>query len=380
MSIASSQPLVASGSGRRRARCPACRCSTSTASITCIERDVTEAIRRVCASGRFVLGPDCEQLEASLASLLPGAARRGLRLGQRRAAAGPDGLRHGAGRRSADAQLHVLCHRQRRLAAGRQAGVRRHRSGHVQHRPSDCSKPPSRPATKAIMPVHLFGQCADMDGPSTRSPGGTELPVIEDAAQAIGAEFDGRRAGSLGAIGCFSFYPTKNLGGFGDGGMLTTRDDTLAERLRLLRGHGMQPRYYHQVVGINSRLDTLQAAVLQRQAASTSTPGPPPAAGQRRAATASCSREPAWTASLTLPVAVGPRPARLEPVRDSRAGRAARRAAQLSGRAARSAARSTTPCRCTCSSASSHWVTRRAACPRANGPPPKRWPCRSSPS
>jgi dTDP-4-amino-4,6-dideoxygalactose transaminase len=86
--------------------------------------------------------------------------------------------------------------------------------------------------------------------------------VIEDAAQAIGAEWDGRRAGSLGAIGCISFYPTKNLGGAGDGGMLTTNDDALAERLRLLRQHGMSPRYYHKVVGINSRLDSFQAAVL----------------------------------------------------------------------------------------------------------------------
>ena len=89
-----------------------------------------------------------------------------------------------------------------------------------------------------------------------------QLLVVEDAAQAIGAEFKGRRAGSLGHVGCFSFYPTKNLGGIGDGGMLTTDDQSLADRLRLLRGHGMQPRYYHQTVGINSRLDTLQAAVL----------------------------------------------------------------------------------------------------------------------
>ncbi len=117
------------------------------------------------------------------------------------------------------------------------------------------------PATKAIIPVHLFGQCADMTaiGQIANRHG---LPVIEDACQAIGAEWDGRRAGSLGEIGCFSFYPTKNLGGFGDGGMLTARDAQLAERLKLFRAHGMQPRYHHHVVGINSRLDTLQAAVL----------------------------------------------------------------------------------------------------------------------
>jgi len=118
-----------------------------------------------------------------------------------------------------------------------------------------------RPATKAILPVHLFGQCAEMETIETVArPAG--VPIIEDCAQAIGAEFDGRRAGSIGGIGCFSFYPTKNLGGAGDGGMLTTNDDELAQKLRLLRAHGMEPRYYHKIIGINSRLDSLQAAVL----------------------------------------------------------------------------------------------------------------------
>jgi dTDP-4-amino-4,6-dideoxygalactose transaminase len=115
--------------------------------------------------------------------------------------------------------------------------------------------------TKAIIPVHLFGQCAQMNALCGIGRG-DGVAIIEDAAQAIGAEFDGRRAGSIGEIGCLSFYPTKNLGGGGDGGMLTTSDDALAERLRLLRGHGMQPRYYHRLVGVNSRLDSLQAAIL----------------------------------------------------------------------------------------------------------------------
>ncbi|MEY4179823.1 MAG: hypothetical protein RLY70_3397 [Planctomycetota bacterium] len=117
------------------------------------------------------------------------------------------------------------------------------------------------PATKAIIPVHLFGQSADMD-PLLAMARHTGVAVIEDAAQAIGASYKGQGVGSLGAIGCFSFYPTKNLGGFGDGGLLTTNDDRLAERLRLFAAHGMNPRYYHQVVGINSRLDTIQAAIL----------------------------------------------------------------------------------------------------------------------
>ncbi len=115
--------------------------------------------------------------------------------------------------------------------------------------------------TKAIMPVHLFGQCADMDTIG-RIAEKNSLHVIEDAAQAIGARHGDRAAGSMGDIGCFSFYPTKNLGGVGDGGILTTSNEQLADRLRLLASHGMNPRYYHSEVGINSRLDTIQAAAL----------------------------------------------------------------------------------------------------------------------
>lgn len=115
--------------------------------------------------------------------------------------------------------------------------------------------------TRAIMPVHLYGQCAEMDA-LMRVSRRHNLPIVEDAAQAIGAE-DGARAGAIGHIGCFSFYPTKNLGGAGDGGMLTTNDEGLAERLRALRAHGAEQRYFHKEVGINSRLDSLQAAILR---------------------------------------------------------------------------------------------------------------------
>jgi dTDP-4-amino-4,6-dideoxygalactose transaminase len=117
------------------------------------------------------------------------------------------------------------------------------------------------PRTKAIMPVHLYGQCARMDlilGIAHKH----NLHVIEDAAQAIGSDFKGQRAGTMGAVGCFSFFPSKNLGGAGDGGMMTTNDDELAARLSILRVHGMEPKYYHSIVGICSRLDALQAAVL----------------------------------------------------------------------------------------------------------------------
>ncbi len=116
--------------------------------------------------------------------------------------------------------------------------------------------------TKAIMPVHLYGQCAEMN-PLIELSQSRGIPIIEDAAQAIGAEDRSRRAGSLGTIGCFSFYPSKNLGGAGDGGMLVTNDLDHARRLHLLRVHGEETKYHHKVVGINSRLDALQAAVLR---------------------------------------------------------------------------------------------------------------------
>ncbi|MDR0842614.1 MAG: DegT/DnrJ/EryC1/StrS family aminotransferase [Acidobacteriota bacterium] len=115
---------------------------------------------------------------------------------------------------------------------------------------------------KAILPVHLYGQCADMDVINAIA-GARRLPVVEDACQAIGADYKGKKAGALGTLGCFSFFPSKNLGGAGDGGMVVTSDKDLADRVRLLRGHGAHHRYYHDIVGFNSRLDEIQAAVLR---------------------------------------------------------------------------------------------------------------------
>jgi len=118
------------------------------------------------------------------------------------------------------------------------------------------------PRTKAIQPVHLYGQCVDMA--ALREVALNHgIPLVEDAAQAIGAEENGERAGAMSEIGCFSFYPSKNLGGMGDGGFMTTNDDTLAEKLFALRVHGSKERYYHKWVGLNSRLDGFQGAVLR---------------------------------------------------------------------------------------------------------------------
>jgi dTDP-4-amino-4,6-dideoxygalactose transaminase len=121
------------------------------------------------------------------------------------------------------------------------------------------------PRTKAVLPVHLFGLSADLD-PIVAAASRAGVAVVEDAAQAIGATYRSRPVGGIGTIGCFSFYPTKNLGAFGDAGLLTTNDAGIAGRARLLRTHGMEPRYYHHVVGANFRMDALQAAVLRVKA------------------------------------------------------------------------------------------------------------------
>ncbi|MBI3268217.1 MAG: DegT/DnrJ/EryC1/StrS family aminotransferase [Planctomycetes bacterium] len=128
-------------------------------------------------------------------------------------------------------------------------------TGQLRDRRSGCR-------LRAVLPVHLFGRCADMAriGELARAAG---LPVLEDAAQAIGATWNGRKAGRMGLAGCFSFFPSKNLGGWGDGGLVTSEDAAFAERVKLLRTHGSVEKYYHKVVGINSRLDALQAAVLR---------------------------------------------------------------------------------------------------------------------
>ena len=226
-----------------------------------LRNEIRAAIERVCDSGRFILGPDVTDLETELARLLgvPHAIS---------CASGSDALLLALMAFDIKAGDEVILPSYTFFATAsavtRLGGVPIFADIDPDTylvSPADVKRKISR-RTKAIIPVHLFGRTADLDAimPIANSAG---IPVIEDAAQSILSTWHGRCSGGLGDIGCFSFYPTKNLGGVGDGGFMTTTRDDLAAKLKLLRVHGMEPRYYHQVVGINSRLDSIQAAVLR---------------------------------------------------------------------------------------------------------------------
>jgi dTDP-4-amino-4,6-dideoxygalactose transaminase len=225
-----------------------------------LKEQILSAIASVCESGRFVLGPDCEQLETALAKYCHTDHAIAC-------ASGSDALLLALMAYDIGRGDEVIMPTYTFFATAGAVWRVGAKPVFVDLDPATYNIDPAKieaaitPATKAIIPVHLYGQCADMDAINAIAKK-YQLPVIEDAAQAIGAEYRGKRAGSLGDVGCISFYPTKNLGGFGDGGAMVTNNAELAERLKLLRVHGMQPRYYHQLVGVNSRLDTLQAAVL----------------------------------------------------------------------------------------------------------------------
>jgi dTDP-4-amino-4,6-dideoxygalactose transaminase len=229
-----------------------------------IRDEVLRAVVAVCDSQRFVLGPEVERFEHEMAALV--------------------GVRHAIGVSSGtDALLVAL------MALGIGLGdevvtttysffATAGAIARVGARPvlvdidpvtfnlsTEAVAAAITPRTRAIMPVHLFGQCADM-GPLLAVAERAGVPVIEDAAQAIGARWQGRSAGAMGALGCFSFFPSKNLGAFGDAGLVTTDDDDFARRVRLLRTHGAERQYYHRLIGGNFRIDALQAAVLRVKA------------------------------------------------------------------------------------------------------------------
>ncbi len=229
-----------------------------------LRAEILAAIERVCDSQRFIMGPEITALESEMASML----------GVRHAVAvssGTDALLLALMALDIQAGDEVITPTYSFFATAGAVARLGARPVFVDVSDATFNMDPDRlagamsPRTKAIIPVHLFGQSAEMD-PILAIADRSGVPVIEDAAQAIGATYKSKPLGGLGAFGCFSFFPSKNLGAFGDAGLLTTNDDSLAKRATLLRTHGMEPRYYHHLVGGNFRMDALQAAILRVKA------------------------------------------------------------------------------------------------------------------
>jgi dTDP-4-amino-4,6-dideoxygalactose transaminase len=224
-----------------------------------IAAELEEALLRVARSGRYILGPEVEALEQEIAAYCGTTHAVGVSSGSDALLAALMGLEIGPGEEVVTTPYSFFA----TVGAISRLGAR---PVFVDIDPDTCNIDPDQVGaaisarTRAIIPVHLFGQCADMIA-LANCVGST--PIIEDAAQAIGAELGGKRAGSFGLCGTFSFFPSKNLGTLGDGGMITTNDDVFAEKLRMLRNHGSQPKYHHPVVGGNFRLDAIHAAVLR---------------------------------------------------------------------------------------------------------------------
>jgi dTDP-4-amino-4,6-dideoxygalactose transaminase len=226
-----------------------------------IEHEIMPILSKLCADGEFIGGPQVEAFEEEFAAFCDSHYCIGVN-------SGTDALRFAliaAGVGTGDEVITVPNTFIATSEAITQAGARPVFTDVVENTWTMDPKVLERhitSRTRAIIPVHLYGQPAEMDA-IQEIAGIHGIPVIEDACQAHGAQFKGRKAGSMGLAGCFSFYPGKNLGAFGEGGAVVTQDEELAHKIRLLRNHGQAKKYYHQIEGYNGRLDTVQAAVLR---------------------------------------------------------------------------------------------------------------------
>jgi dTDP-4-amino-4,6-dideoxygalactose transaminase len=226
-----------------------------------IRAETLAAITRVCDAQQFILGPEVDALERELASFLEVPWAIGVSSGTDALLAALMAIEIGPGDEVVTTPFSFFA------TAGSIARLGARPvfvdiDAATFNIAAGAIEPAITPKTKAIVPVHLFGQSAEMDvilNVAARH----SVPVVEDAAQAIGTRYRNRTVGGLGAIGCFSFFPTKNLGTFGDGGLVTTRDAALARRIRAIRQHGGEVKYHHDSVGANFRLDALQAAILR---------------------------------------------------------------------------------------------------------------------
>lgn len=226
------------------------------------KRAIEAAMQRVFESGHYVLGPEVKKFEADFASFIGSKHGIGIANGLEALQIALLALEIGPGDEVITTPLSAVATALAITAVGaKPVFVDIDNFYHL-----DAGKIEAKitPKTRAIIPVHLYGQSADMDA-LMKIAKRHNLHVIEDCAQAHGAKFGDKRVGSFGVFGCFSFYPTKNLGAIGDGGLITTDDDALAEKCRVLRNYGQKNRYEHEVRGINSRLDELQAAILSEK-------------------------------------------------------------------------------------------------------------------
>ena len=235
-----------------------------TAQWATIRNETLAAITRVCDSQRFVLGEEVAAFERDMAAALGVREAIGVSSGTDALLAVLMALGVGPGDEVVTSTYSFFA------TAGTIARLGA-RPVLVDIDPVSFNLDPSQvagaisPRTKAIMPVHLYGQCAEMHS-LTAIAARAGVPIVEDAAQAIGSRYRGRQAGGFGLAGCFSFFPSKNLGAFGDAGLVTTHDPEFANRVRLLRNHGAERQYFHRLVGGNFRLDALQAAILRVKA------------------------------------------------------------------------------------------------------------------
>ena len=226
-----------------------------------LRSELLAAVARVCDSGRFILGAEVEELERELATALEVEHAIAVSSGTDAILAVLMALGIGPGDEVITSTYSFFATAGCITRVGATPVFADIAAETCNIDPASVRRALT-PRTRALMPVHLYGLCADMD-PLMEIAATAGIPVIEDACQAIGARYKGRQAGSIGTAGCFSFFPSKNLGAFGDGGLVTTNDAGLALEVRLLRNHGAEPKYHHRRIGGNFRLDALQAAVLR---------------------------------------------------------------------------------------------------------------------
>ncbi len=226
-----------------------------------IKSEIDAAVHRVLDSGQFINGKDVGELEREVAAYL------GVKYAVA-CASGTDALQVAMMALGIGPEDEVISTPFTFVATAETIAILGAKPVYVDIDPQTFNIDPSRieaaitSRTRAIIPVHLYGQAADMD-PIMDVAHRHNLKVIEDSAQALGASYRGRKVCAIGDIGCISFFPSKNLGCFGDGGMMVTNDPLLAETVRVLAAHGSRVRYYHDLIGVNSRLDTIQAAILR---------------------------------------------------------------------------------------------------------------------